>query len=135
MTTTYKAFVTGCHINETLVRSVIRQVGGWGSFKEMAEDVANYGADGGFCGFIYNNETVAFTRRNLDAILEMAKDMADGMGEGDEYQLIAGFNCLKMSVGQVAGAIHNSRHEDRTTVFNALAWFALEEVCRAFVDF
>jgi hypothetical protein len=134
MALTLKKFVSETHLDESLVRSVVRQVGGWGSFTEMAEDVSNHGADGGFSGFVYYSDTVPFAKRNLDALLRTCRDMARDFGDGDEYQLIAGFNCLKMTVGEVAGAIHNPKHEDRTTVLNALAWFALEEVSRSYVD-
>jgi hypothetical protein len=134
MSITLTKFVAESNIDESLIRAVVRKMGGWGSFTESAEDVSNHGADGGFGGFVYYTDTVPFAKRNLDSILSYAKDMASDLGEGDEYKLIAGFNCLKMEVGQVAGAIHNPKHEDRTTVLNALAWFALEEVCRSYVD-
>lgn len=48
--------------------------------------------------------------------------------------MIAGFNCIDLTAEEVAEAIYNGKSEDRTTVFNALAWYALEEVCRGYVD-
>jgi hypothetical protein len=126
-------FTEKSHISAELIRAVVRQSGGWKDFKEMARDVANHGADGGFSGWIYYTETAKFATRHKAEILEMAKQMADDMGE-PLYKMIGGFNCLKISEDQAAEAIHNPRSADRTNVMNALAWFALEEVSRSYSD-
>jgi len=126
-------FIEKSHLDADLIRAVVRQSGGWNSFKEMAEDIANHGVDGGFHGWIYYTDTVAFTQRNKATIMAAAKAMADDLGEST-YGMIACFNCLKMQSDEVAEAIHNPRSDDRTQVFNALAWFAAEEVARSFVD-
>jgi hypothetical protein len=118
---------------EKLARAVIRQCGGWDCFKDTAQDVTRHGAAGGFSGFIYYSDTEAFAKRNKAEILEYAKEMANEIGES-LYGMIAGFNCPKISEGEAAEAIHNPRSDDRTQVLNALAWFALEEVSRRWVD-
>lgn len=132
---TMKAFIENSHVDASLIRAVVRQIGGWESFKETAQDVANHGADAGFSGFIYHSETVPFAKRNKKAILEYAKQLAHDIGDGNWLDLIAGFNCIKIEASEVARAYYDPRSEDRTQVFNALAWFALEEVARAYIDF
>lgn len=142
---TIKAFVQQTNIPERLVRAVIRAVGGFESFTAMAPDVCNHGADGGFSGFIYYADTVKFTRKNKKDILKLAADMAaDIMVNGDEYQLIADFNALKshgFTVGDVARALHgrapygdDDAGYNMRQIYNVLAWFALEEVARAYCD-
>ena len=131
---TIKSFVEQSHIDASLIRAVIRQAGGWDSFKEIAKDVCDHGADCGFSGFIYYNETVPFAKRNKKAILAYAEEMAKDVGDADEFVLIAGFNCLDISVSEVAEAIYNPRSEHRTEVFNAMAWFTLEEVCHCYAN-
>lgn len=128
-----KAFADNSHISADLIRAVVTQCGGWQSFKDSAPDVTNHGADGGFHGFIYYTETVKFANRNKAAIMEMAKQMADDFGSS-VYQMIAGFNCLKISEGEAAEGIHDKNSENHTQVMNALAWFALEEVSRSYCD-
>lgn len=130
---TFKAFTDKSHIDASLIRAVVRQIGGWEEFRERASDVANYGADGGFCGFVYYSDTVPFFKRNKTAILDLAKNMASDFGQ-DVYEMIAGFNCLKTDSGTVAEAVHNPRTNDPEQVRNALAWFALEEVARSYCD-
>lgn len=130
---TISKFCEQSNIPADLIRATVRQAGGWDSFKEMAEDVTNNGAAGGFHGFTYYRDTEAFTKRNKDSILRTAKEMAEDMGE-ELYTMIGGFNCLKISPTDAAEAIHNPRSEQRTTVYNALAWFALEEVSRSYAD-
>ena len=75
-----------------------------------------------------------FAKQNLPEIMELAKNMANDMGE-DKYKMISGFNCLKdypnLDVGE---AIYNKKSEDHDTVLNALAWYAGEEVARSYVD-
>lgn len=134
---TIKQFAAQSHINESLIRAVVRQVGGWEAFQQTAQDVTNHGAAGGFVGFTYYNDTVKFAESHKSAIIEMAKKMADDLGESGAYSLIAGFNCLRdmgMSADSVADAIYSKKHDDHTQVFNALAWFALEEVSRSYAD-
>jgi hypothetical protein len=131
---TIKSFVEVSHIESSLIRAVIRQVGGWESFKELAIDVTNAGANAGFSGFIYYTDTVSFTKRHKGLILGLAESLATDLGESSAVVCIAGFNCLDLRVDEVAEALHNPRSESRQEVFNALAWFALEEVCRSYAD-
>lgn len=133
---TLKKFIAESHIDAKLVRAVVRQIGGWESFTEKVQDVYRHGADGGFSGFIYYCDTVPFAKKNRKEIVELAKNIADDLGEG-VFKMIAGFRCLSSdySEGEIAEAIYNSKSENHTQVLNALAWFALEEVCRSYVDY
>jgi hypothetical protein len=48
-------------------------------------------------------------------------------------EMIAGFNCLKadkLTLDDVAQAIYTGKGDNATSVRNALAWYALEEVAR-----
>lgn len=131
---TLQSFVEKSHIDDKLIRAVVRQIGGWESFTQNAPDISAHGIDGGFHGFIYTAETVKFAKKNLPEIMELAKNMADDMGE-DKYKMIAGFNCLKGYENlDVGSAIYNKKSEDHALVLNALAWFAGEEVARSYVD-
>ena len=120
------------NIPESLVRAVVSQMGGRESFKESAPDITRHGIDGGYHGFIYYSETVPFAKRNRKAILEMAAQQADDLGMG-LVEMVKGFNCLKHAteteiVEGLAGAT------DETQVPNGLAWYAGEEVSRAYCD-
>lgn len=131
---TLKTFIKESNINEKLIRAVVRQIGGWESFTNSAQDITNHGIDGGFHGFIYTAETVKFAKNNLPEIMELAKNLAYQIGE-DTYKMIAGFKCLKdyayLDVGE---SIYNKKSEDYGTVLNALAWFAGEEVARSYTN-
>ena len=133
---TVKEFCEKTHLPAGLVRAVIRQSGGWDSFRESAPDVANHGAAGGFSGFIYYADTVPFAKRNKANILEYAESMASEIGaDGGALGLIAGFNCLSdITALDVASALYKRNDENAQRVFNALAWFAVEGVSRSYVD-
>ena len=123
------------NINSSLIDAVINQFGGKESFKESASDVSNNGINGGFGGFIYYNETVKFAQDNKALIMEMAEEQAQEFGSDGAFAMIKGFNCLNNEYNQsdIAAAIY-SDSDDSTQVLNALAWYAAEEVCRAYTD-
>jgi hypothetical protein len=132
---TLKEFAKNSNIDEKLVRAVVKQLGGWESFKTSAPDITNHGIDGGFGRFIYYTDTVKFAQENKKEILRLAEEMARDMGEVNAYQLIAGFNCLKDDKNiYVAAAIWEPENENAELVLNALAWFAGEEVAREYMN-
>jgi len=132
---TQKAFIAASNIDATLIRAVVRQVGGWDSFKELAADVANHGADSGFSGFTYYTDTVKFTSKHKASILEYAGELASEIGDGNALSLISSFNCLKAyDAMEIAHGLYHPHSSTKTDVFNALAWFALEEVARSYSD-
>ena len=132
---TIKQLIQHSSIPSSLIRAVIRQMGGWDSFKESAEDISNHGIAGGFHGFIYYAETVAFTKRNKKAIIEYAKRIADEMGETGIVSFLSYFGCLRGETQEdIADGLYNPRSENKTLIYNALAWFAAEEVARDYCD-
>jgi hypothetical protein len=126
--------IDSTNIPESLVRSVVRQMGGWESFKESAPDITRHGIDGGYGGFIYYSETEPFAKRNRKEILEMASAQAKDFGVG-LVEMIMGFGCFrynKPTESEIVEALAGRGTE--TQVPNALAWYAGEEVARAYCD-
>jgi len=133
-------FLKSANINPKLASAVIRQFGGWETFQEKANDVANYGINGGYCGFIYYDDTVAFAKKHKKLIIENIMQFADDVGE-NFTKVIADFNCLKNSgIGDndVLMCLMSPRSCDDYVlqqVYNALAWYAGETVAHEYVDF
>lgn len=125
------------NIPDSLIRAVVRQAGGWESFCEMAPDICRGGIDGGFHGFIYHSETHPFAKRNRKAIAQMASEQARDLGVG-VIEMIKGFGCFrndKPTDEEIGSALYAGRNaEDGLDVLNALAWYAGEEVARAYCD-
>ena len=99
---------------------------------ESLPDVVNHGASGGYGGFIYYSDTLAFFDANRADIMELAKELAADLGEGCALSLVASFQCLKddkLTPTDICEAIHGET-DNTQAVKNALAWFALEEVAR-----
>ncbi len=127
-------FIKSGRVNPDMARAVIRQAGGWDSFKEMAEDVTNHGADGGFHGFIYYVDTCRFYAVNRASILAQVRTLAEELGE-EPMIMVQGFRVLRDSTEEEIGlTMYGNKNQHDTQVANALAWFALEETARAFVD-
>lgn len=130
---TQEEFMKKTNINESLIDAVVEQLGGWETFKEYAEDITNHGINGGFGGFIYYSDTEAFTESNKSLIVDSLKEFAADSGE-NYLEVVANFNCLDLDVSEVAEGLYDPESEDRSQVYNALAWYAGEEVARAYSD-
>tara|TARA_R110000868_G_scaffold45422_2_gene150700 strand:+ start:177 stop:545 length:369 start_codon:yes stop_codon:yes gene_type:complete len=117
-------------MNKKLINAVAKQMDGMANLKESASDICNYGASGGVSGFIYYSDTEAFTKRNHELIMELLNNYADDMGV-NALELLNGFNCFKdKEEHEIFDGLMNPESDDRTTIYNGLAWFALEEVAR-----
>ena len=128
-----KDIIENSNVPAKLIRSTIKQFGGYEDFKEIASDIYNHGIDGGFRGFIYHKDTVAFYRRNKKEIIELLTSQAQEFGE-DILTMISNFNCIKdqYTVNEIFTAL--SRYdEEYIQLYNCLAWFAGEEVVRAYM--
>lgn len=125
--TTYniKKAKKACH---PLKRAVMRQFGNSEYFYESVPDIANYGASGGVSGFIYYSDTVNFTKRNKNKIMQSLTELSNDIGESI-VSMLSHWSCLKgMSQCEIMEGLYNPKSDNKTTVYNALAWYALEDV-------
>ncbi len=135
---TQKEFIKNCHI-PALAKAVIRQMGGWESFTNYAPDITAHGIDGGFNGFIYYTETEAFAKRNRSNIAEMASEQASEFGTS-VVEMIQNFGCFrnnkeKPTDEEIGMALYAGKNKkDGENILNAMAWYAGEEVARAYCD-
>ena len=129
-----KNFIEYSGIDAKLIRAVVRQSGGWRSFKESAQDIANYGISGGFGGWIYYAETCQFYAKNQGAIVALAEQLADDIGYQSAQDMVKGFNVLNATLSEIGYTLYGNKRQHDAQVANALAWFAAEEVARRFVD-
>lgn len=132
--TTIKAVAQATGTDARLIRAVAKQLGGLENLCTDYRDILRSGATAGYCGFIYYTDTEAFTRKNRARILESVQNLAHELGE-NMLQFIASFNCLNLSETEIFEALSNHKSEHRTELYNALAWYALEEVARAFEQY
>lgn len=127
-------------MNTKLQNAVLSQLG----YDELTEecratleDITNHGINGGFSGFIYYTDTIAFFKKNRGAIIELVREMAQDFGQ-DPIEMVANFNCIRPADfetrEEIARALYGRIKADDTQVPNALAWFAAEEVARELTD-
>lgn len=129
----FMVYTRSSHVAEL----VIDQMGGWEAFSENAPDIANGGADAGWVGFTYHADTVAFAKKNQRPIMKMATEEAQNFGM-NVLEMIAGFRCLRdagVTTFEVADVLLNGEDDGdvATWVYNALAWYALEEMAHDYV--
>lgn len=102
----------------------------------ILRDVSRSSADAGWPGFIYYSETRDFADNNRAEIIEALDSLADDLGE-KSVSLVIGFNCLndddetyKAVVRYLGGGSYaeDDATMDCASVWNAMAWFALETV-------
>ena len=97
------------------------------------EDIAQYGIDGGFTGFIYYTDTVQFFEDNRVLILTELNSLASDLGES-AIDLVKGFGCLDGEYNEeVEQVLMNLPCEDDTQVKDALACFAAEQVAHSLI--
>lgn len=122
---------------EQLIAPVARQGSGIKDLRSIAPDVCNNGADCGVNGFTYYTDTVAFATRQKGKIFALIREQIAQFGRDDESiaSFVQGFRCLRnYTIAEVENGLYSPKSGERTQVFNALAWYALEEVCRHLVD-
>lgn len=128
---TIKQLIENSNINPTLIRAVVKQLGGIESFNQSYSDVCNHGISGGFSGFIYYCDTVQFAKKHKKAILELAKHQCwEIYGNTDLVRFFAGFNCIDLTENEISDFLLFNNKENETEIYNALAWYVGEEVCR-----
>ena len=124
-------------MNQKLINAVEKQLqpDNKEEFLNILRDVVRGGADAGFHGFIYTNETVKFYLKNRKLIRAELAELADDTGDG-MFKIIQSFGCL---TNKQTNKPDYSEEEIAQTLFgkpvdsqiaNALAWFALEEVAQ-----
>ena len=120
-----------------LINPVKNQLGeNSAQFFETCGYVSKSGADSGFSGFIYYADTIAFFRKHRKNIVALAEYLADEMGE-DAVTMVKNFRCLNgfYEYSDIAKAMYGNFNDEYTTIYNALSWFALEEVANEAVNY
>lgn len=136
-TITLQKLIAESSLPASLIRAVVRQMGGWQSFTESAPDITAHGIDGGFHGFIYNRDTEAFARQNREDIAKLAASQAEEFGTS-VTEMIQNFGCFKRSAPnptdrEIGLALYAGKDDpDGCNVLNGLAWYAGEEVSREY---
>jgi hypothetical protein len=106
------------------------------SLKELSGNLADcskHGADGGFSGFIYHSEAIAFFLHNRRDIIKNLELLAEELGE-DLIKMIQGFGVFRYTTPPTAGEIGKALwdtgkvQKSLTELYNVFAWFCLEEV-------
>jgi hypothetical protein len=105
--------------------------------EESVDDVTKYGMAGGFSGFIYYDETIAFWKRNRQQITALLEETNNSIGENKTIcEFVASFNGLQTleDKNDIAKAIYGKFNDEYTQIYNALTWFAVEEICNMLVN-
>jgi len=98
------------------------------------QDCSEHGADSGFSGFIYYNETIAFYMANREDIVKHMENTAAELGT-DIISMVQCFGVFRYSnkptPSEVGRALWDSKKcPELATLYNVFAWYALEEISR-----
>jgi len=117
--------------HKALINAVINRIE-----LDSVEDVNNHGISGGYGGFVYYADTHAFAMRYRKQILALAKEMVDAIGYKNIHEMVMSFRCIngdEEDYTDLCKYVGGGRCE-QSSITNAMAWFAAEEVCRMFED-
>ena len=114
-----------------LINAVINRIG-----LESVEDINRHGADCGFGGFIYYEETHKFAMRYRKLIKQLLYETAENLGENvltlvKDFVVFRNDKMDREEENDLFAYLSNGRPE-QGRVTNIMAWFAAEEVCRWF---
>jgi hypothetical protein len=140
-----RAYVT-CYSSfpEKTVNNVINELGypltGSGeTLKELSADLVNCaenGANIGIGNFIYYSDTIPFYNKNRAAIASHIERTAEELGT-DIFSMVQNFgvfrNSEKPTPTEIGKALwdKSKTYPELTSLYNVFAWYALEEVARA----
>lgn len=114
----------------SLIEAVVKNIG-----KEYIQDVNKHGINCGFNGFIYYHETAKFWRTYRKKITQLAEEQWEELGYDNLLAMFKEFNCFKdENMGDLAKAFYGRFNWDYDQIYNGLAWYAAEEVCRWFEE-
>lgn len=135
---TLKEVISNNQEKKALINAVINQIG-----VNSVQDVIDYGANAGFSGFIYYHETHSFAMRHRKAIVAQLNEMADDLGQ-EVVVMVSNFGAFYNRKEKRSTMDNEDRKElyaylgggkcQQSTITNVMAWFALEEVCRLFIN-
>lgn len=119
---------------KTLINGVIKNLGG----TDYVMDVVNHGADAGYPGFTYYNDTHTFAMRYRKLIVKILTEQAEEFGQ-EIVEMVSGFGVFRKSPMDNDDKMELYKYIgggkcEQSTITNLMAWFALEEVCRMFED-
>ena len=125
-------------VSPDMANAVIAQLGGWDVFSELAVDISMYGATMGVSNFTYTKDTVPFAAQNFAAIMHsISGDVAD-CGAESAADMMATWNSLECLPADedIAAVLYykDPTDENYNTVFNSLAWYALETCAHSYVE-
>jgi hypothetical protein len=114
----------------SLIEGVVRNID-----KENIPDINRHGIDGGYGNFIYYVDTVKFWRKHRKIITQLAEEQWEDIGYANLLDMISSFNCCKgEDAGDIAKAFYGRYDDEYDHIYNCLAWYAAEEVCRWFEE-
>lgn len=128
MKKTIKQFCEYSNIDADLIHAVIRQSGGWQSFRDIAPDITKHGISGGFSGWIYYAETCAFYAKNQNLIVELVEYQANEYGYQSAQDMVKNWRSCDAKLSEIGHTLYGNKSQRDMQVANALAWFAAESV-------
>lgn len=102
---------------------------------ENLYSISRHGIAGGYTGFVYYSETVAFWRKNRAKIFALMNYEADSMGE-NVFAMVRSFRMLgDYTDHEVGRALFGNYCDGLTYIYNVFAWYAAEVVAYRFGEF
>jgi hypothetical protein len=98
-------------------------------------DCAEHGANGGFTGFSYYNDTIKFFKNHRTDIIKHMEQTAAELGT-DIISMVQNFGIFsnkdKPSISQVGKALWDTSkfYKELTDLYNVFSWYTFEEVSR-----
>ena len=114
--------------SEKLIREIYRNVG------DSIEDIYYNGADGGYYGFIYNEDLANFYKKHRRSIIKMLDELSSDYGS-DNITTVSDFNgIVGYTKNEIGEALYGKINHEYDPIYSKLVWHTIETVCGWFMD-
>ena len=112
---------------EKLIREIYRKVG------DSIEDIYYNGADGGYYGFIYNEDLANFYKKHRRSIIKMLDELTSDYGS-DNITTVYDFNgIVGYTKNEIGEALYGKINHEYDPIYSILVWYTVETVCNWFM--
>ena len=114
--------------SEKLIREIYRKVG------DSIEDIYYNGADGGYRGFVYNEDLANFYKKHRRSIIKMLDELSSDCGS-DNITTVSDFNgIVGYTKNEIGEALYGKINHEYDPIYSILVWYTIETVCDWFMD-
>lgn len=128
-----KDVIDNSAVDASLIRGVVQWHGGWNAFKDIAGDIAQYGANTGI-SFVWYTDTTKFFRNHAPAIKEWLEHFTCELGEHSVGHLVQNFGLRAYNVEEIFKVIYTGKGDGLESIHQQIVFAVVEEIAHKVIN-